>query len=227
MKKLLLPLLAFLFSPSAFALMANEQDITTHDVYQAAEELSAYTHEKDPARNASQTYRQILDNVDRRGLEDGLIHPLRKFQELESNPEMKDRLTQILGTLGEKKRSSPKRRNLDIVANVSNECISKCIDDVLNGAEKGARIGATIGALGGAGVGIASGAAGGIIGGSLGGVQCSVRKECNPDKDQGTNKLTLPPNYQLDHIKTEDLAQTLQKRKDIVINYGPNREFGE
>lgn len=174
---------------------------------------------KDDSFNTSQTYRQILENVEKKGFSTAVVVPLKKFYILERNEGLKNRISEILKNLGEERPKGKFGRNIDIVANGSNECVSRCVGDVLDGAAKGAGIGGAIGVGGGPAVG-AAGAA--VIGGALGGVRCATSKDCEDEsKDKGKNKFTFPPGYDFD-LKAPGIKLG-DRRNGPAVDKGPIR----
>lgn len=101
----------------------------------------------------------------------------------------------------------PFRKNLDMVASVSNECIGACTERIFMGALSGAGIAAR--AMPGAGVVTGYLAVGGaIVGGSLGAVSCSTTSACSKSRQQETNE------QESSRQKAENDLRTERKRKE-------------
>lgn len=218
MKSLAMFFIVSLFSIHSFANQPPE--VSDTEVYQAIEDLALYVQSKDPQFNASQIYRDILNNSSEEGINVGLFLPTKRLLAFESHPTQRKRLEQILqldshNQIGEMDDSSQiPRRRLDLVANSKNECVGQCIRDIFGTAAGGATVGASIG-------GVAGGVGGAIIGGALGGVACSTSPQCNKDKDK---KFSVPPG--IDKIAEKFLPEKAKRKRDIVINPGPRRIKG-
>lgn len=208
---------------------ANNSYIAENQVYRAIEQLAQYAHEKDQNLNLQQMYYQILHNSEERGLQHGVIEPLRRFYSMKHDPQKRYSLLEIMNSLhvetplpaapdNSVKPFNP-RKNIDIVANSSNECVGSCVRDVIDNMTKGAAIGAAVGAGGGPAVAAGSAAAGAAIGGAMGGVSCSTRSECKKnDKEQ---KKIVVPKKDLEGPNRLNIAEVKRKKFDVVVNNGP------
>lgn len=220
---------AFIFITISFLTLnlayADTSEISENQVYQAIEKLAVYTHQKDADFNVQQVYYQILRNSEYRGLQKGLIEPLQRFYMMENDFQKQRDLEAIMTSIGGSQESAPKpkfnpRKNIDIVANSSNECMGSCIRDVLDGASKGAAIGGAVGMGGGPAVSAGAAAGGAIVGGAFGAASCSTRPECNKD-EKDKKKIVVPMNEVDRPTVPLNIAEIRQKKFDVVVNNGP------
>lgn len=202
----------------------EEPQLTHAQVYQAAEELSGYIQAKDPDFHSSLVYRDILDNIDALGVENGLVRPIRILMSYEENPSLRQKLQDLIEFKNSRHQDEdmthdkPKLKDVQIVANSDNQCVGQCIRDIISTAGGGATAGGAVygpwGAVGGA-----------IVGGALGGLACSTSPHCN--KPVKENKHLVRDRFlDVDAGSAQGHGGYIKTRRERLVNPMPKHLRG-